>query len=226
MQQKIELKFLHVKAVVRVRSTGIGYQATIRFPYAYIEARFNNYVIDEIAATSLEYAVEIALFTFKERYNFLNMLPRLIRDALFFVHRAVFQIYRYKIFEDERFGFLMNCQTYAISENVDGKKWFKSKFQRREDLTTRETLLLINFEKIFSPMHNHGFTYKFIERVLNRYDITPLSALKLYNDPIIYLIPQGFVFEDHIAMNVKAESLQNLIYLHKIIKGAKGPHIP
>lgn len=236
MEKKIELKFQHpgpvttkpiIRAIVRVRKAGLGYQATIRFPYAYMEPMFNNFVIDQLSATSMEYALELAVIYFQEKYHFLNKAPRQLHAFNFFLHRARFQKLAYRTFEGERFTFLTDDQVYAISENIDGKKFFKSKFQRRSDVTTKETLLLINYEQIFKPMKAAGFTYKLIDRILNKYDTTKLSSLKLFDDPVRYVISPTVVKPDYIREPGRKLILQNMIWVHRVINRLPNrPHIP
>lgn len=226
MEKKIELKFLHVRAIVRVRKAGLGYQATIRFPGNYMEYVFNNFVIDQLSATSIDYAMELAVIYFQEKYSFLNKAPRQIHPFNFFLHRARFQKLTYRSFEGEKFTFLAQDQVYAISENVDGKKYFKSKFQRRAEITTQETLLFINYDQIFKPMKAAGFTYKLIERILFKYDTVKVSSLKLFDDPVLYLMPPTAIKPDYIREPGRAQVLQDLIWLHRIYKELNRPRIP
>lgn len=226
MEHQFTLKFLHTKGWVRVRRLGNLYQATVRFPYAYMEVRFNNYVIDGIAASSISNAIEMAVLMLKERYSFLNKIPREIHPFNFFLHKATFQTFRQRDLEDNRFGFMIRNEVYAISENVDGQKFFKSKFMRYEDVTTLNTLLIINYESIFAPMKEVGFTYKLIERILHKYDTCPLSSLKLFRDDRFYLLPENFILNNHVAVPEVEEMFYQNMFLHKAKRALKGPRIP
>lgn len=226
MEHQFTLKFLHTKGWVRVRRYGNLYQATIRFPVAYMEARFNDYVINGIAAPYLSNAVEMAVLMLKERYAFLDKVPREIHRFNFFLHKATFQAFRQRDLEDNRFGFMIRNEVYAISENVDGVKFFKSKFMRYEDVTTLNTLLIINYETIFNPMKQYGFTYKLIERILHKYDRCPLSSLRLFVDDKFYLLPENFILNNHIAVPEVEEMFYQNMFLHKAKNAIKGPRIP
>lgn len=226
METKIELKFLHVKARVKVWKAGIVFHARITFPCAYMEPVFNNKVIDGISAVNIQNACEIAAMMFKQRYGFLNTPLRQLHRFNFYVHRAVFQRYVYRTFEDERFGFRVQGQVWAISEKVDGRLWFKSKFQHREELTTRETLLLINYQEIFKFIAAAGFNYKFITRVLDKYDTTPLSDLRMFDDRTLYILPDGMKLPDHVRLPEKQQAMGELMFLHKVTKDLKKPFIP
>lgn len=226
MEHQFILKFLHIKALVRVRRLGNLYQATIRFPPAYMENRFNNYVIDGIAAPDFNNAVEMAVLMLKERYSFLDKVPREIHRFNFFLHKARFQAYRQRDLEDNRFGFLIQNEVYAISENVDGVKFFKSKFMRYEDVTTLNTLLIINYESIFAPMKAAGFDYKLIERILHKYDTCPLSSLRLFVDTVYYTLPPEYKLNNHVAVPQVEEMFYQNMFLHKAKLAIKGPKIP
>lgn len=227
METTIILKFLHVKAQVKVWKVGIVFHARITFPYTYIEAVFNNKVIDGISATTIQNACEMAAMMFKERYGFLDKPLRQLHRFNFYVHRAVFQRYVFKTFEDERFGFRLHSHVWAISEKVDGKLWFKSKFQHREELTTLEALITINYQLVLKHMADAGFNYKLIKRVIDKYDTTPLSDLRLFDDKkIVYLLPENVKLVDHVKLPAKEQSLGELLFLHKVTKDLKKPFIP
>lgn len=226
MEHQFTLKFLHTKAWVRVRRYGNLYQSTIRFPVAYMEPQLNDYVIDGIAAPSESNAIEMAVLMLKERYSFLNKVPREIHPFNFFLHKATFQTFRQRDLEDNRFGFMIKNEVYAISENVDGQKFFKSKFMRYEDITTLNTLLIINYESIFAPMKEVGFTYKLIERILHKYDTCPLSSLKLFKDDRFYLLPETFILNNHVAVPQVEEMFYQNMFLHKAKGAIRGPKIP
>jgi hypothetical protein len=226
MITKIELRFLHTKALVSLWENESGYTAAIRFPYAVIEPASNNLYVEDILASTREKAAEMALFLFRERYGFLNKIIREIHSFNFFLHKAKFQKLTHRILFDERFTFLNEDYVYAISENVDGKKYFKTKFQRRSEIHTKQALLVINYDEVFKPMRAAGFRYNFIERLLCRYDKTPISKLRLYQDPVKYLIPPAMLKVNYIRDDGKLESFHNLVDLKKTLKPLFKPKLP
>lgn len=226
MEKKVVLKFLHVTAQVRIIGDEFHYRAVIKFPYAYMEPSFNNFTIDDIFTSSMDKAWEIAYTIFTDKYRFLDKAPRQIHRFNFFLHRARFQKLTHRVINGERFTFLAEDQVYAISENVDGKKYFKSKFQRRSEIAVKEALLFINYPDIFKPMNDAGFNFKLIDRILERYNHTSLAQLRLYNDPIVYLINPSQLVYNYIRLPGKADRLHGLIYYHRIMADLKKPNIP
>jgi hypothetical protein len=226
MEKQIELKFLYVKASVRVWGKPWNYSAQIRFPYAYMEPVFNNYRLDDVFTPTIEKALETAVSVFKGKYRFLDKVPRQIHQFNFFVHKAKFQKLTHRVINGQRFTFLNSDYVYAISENVDGKKYPKSQFARYNELDIIRALMLINYKDIFQPMHDAGFTFKLISRVIAKNNITPVKKLRLFVDHTNYIINPDQLLYNYIRLPGQEELLQQLVYRHKIITDLKKPNIP
>lgn len=177
------LKFRHINARVTVMQKGDSYLAFIVFPMAYkINPPHVHHALPEMMADSLDAACEMAYTQFKIFYAPLDRQIRLIGRFNFFVHRISFRTIVESNVGDVKWRFVVTRQMYAISENVDGEKYFKTTFDTRENTATYRALYLINVEQVFGPMQALGFNGKFIKRLLYKHDKVKVNRLRLFND--------------------------------------------
>src|ERR1700761_9212251 len=159
LHRSFYLKFLHVNSRVTVMKRSDGYLAFIVFPRAYMMNGYNNYAVLGMVAADIQSACQLAATQFKIRYAPLDRHLRAIGDFNFFIQRITFRTAVERIVGGFKASYVLTRQFYGISENVDGVKWAKTKFDNKERLSTFSALFLMNYEQVLSPIHVLGFNH-------------------------------------------------------------------
>lgn len=182
MNKSFILNFKHLSARCTVLSVGGSYRAFIVFPDCYMAKGYNHYAIPELIAGNISDACQLAAVEFKSLYAALDARISQINNFNFFVSRMRFRTILYRDVLGTRFAFVATRQAYAITENVDGKKWAKTKFVEKELCSTYNALFFINYQTVFHPLHVMGFNSKFIYRLLRKYDVVKAHHLRIWDD--------------------------------------------
>lgn len=215
------LKFRHVTALVTLYKTDLGYAAYITFPMTYMFPGYNHLKLHDIIAGSEQAALQTAVVDYKRIYSPLDIPLREIKKFNFFLHRKTFRTTVIKTVGKVTASFVIRKHVYAISENIDGQKWFKCKFSTREDTTTRRTCFVINFENVLDPIHKLGFNFKFMDRMIHKVDKVKANQLRLFRDPVLMddIEKSPSKLNNHIS-EVR-EDFQIALWLEKIERNTK-----
>lgn len=182
LNHSFTIDFRHIHARVTLIKGDIAFMAFIVFPPAYRALPGNfHHALPDIDADSFEEAEVIAWAYYKEYYLPLDEPIRLVGAFNFFVERILFRTAIDRTVGDFTGQFVITRQFYGISENIDGQKYPKTLFDNRERVSTYSALFLINFEKVFNPMHMMGFNGKFIHRLLLKHCKVKPTQLKLFD---------------------------------------------
>lgn len=181
-----EVKFLHLTGKAQVYKVGAVWMAFIVFHEAYMVPGANNYAIPNILASDVDEAAEMVLNHFKEIYACLDHRIREIGKHNFFVTRRVFKTAIVKKVGEFVGSFVYHNHYFAITENVDGQKYVKTKFGDRNSLNTLSALFVINWDAFVWPAKNLGFNLKFISGILIKHNQVKVHHLRIHNDPLLF----------------------------------------
>ena len=184
---QFEIKFLHVTAMAQVVIEKGLPHAVITFPLAYCPGTgnglFYGFPIPDMEWEEVEAYVTAR---FKDNFSFLNARIREIGKHNFFISRILFRTCVEREIGDFKVSFPVTKHVYAISENVDGIPWHKTKLEGREFMSTMKAHFIVNWDGFIHPALNAGFNDKFIRRTLKRYDKVKAHHLRLKDNIIIH----------------------------------------
>jgi hypothetical protein len=204
IHKSFKLKFLHLSARVTTIKDTEGYRAFIVFPKCYMIKGYNNQFLEDIIAASISKACEVAAVHFKQYYSVLDTRMREIGKHNFFIQRMRFRTITDKVIEGNRFTFVSTRHLYAITENVDGEKYPKTKYWTKDTLNTLDAVFFINYEHVLAPMKILGFNSKLAKKLINKHNKVKVKDLRLFDDKrptIDDVIRQPQLLNYHVIKN-------------------------